>query len=202
MLVSNAFRLIQLLLSLKWASANKTLSAASSPESEHVFNNKALSYSFRYKMKIFPEEINNVVWCTKNSSIAFAHTMNREVHITTDYGNTWRSLEPEFKKTGKERHGEIVSIKQNPHFTNQLIFVGTSGASYITEDCGVSLSLLDHGKKLFSIRFHPTKQYSLLALKMNDCNSKKGCKKHFELIYTNDMKNFRVLDTFIHNFAW
>ena len=96
----------------------------------------------------------------------------------------------------------MTSILQNPYFKEQIVFVGSSGVSYITENCGETYKLLDHGRKIFTIRFHPTKKKQLLAKVLADCKGKTGCKENMELLLTSDHKNWKVITNYVHGYDW
>lgn len=95
-----------------------------------------------------------------------------------------------------------MAIIKNNHFTEQIIFLGSSGVSYLTENCGEDFKILDHGKKLFKIRFHPTKKNYLLAKTEIECEGVKNCKKRMELILTRDHVKWESLVDYIQDFDW
>lgn len=98
--------------------------------------------------------------------------------------------------------GMIIAIAKNNFFNEQIVFLGSSGVSYLSEDCGESFKLLDHGKKLFKIRFHPTRKNYLLARTEVDCEGKKNCTKRMELILTKDHVKWESLVDYVQDFDW
>lgn len=72
----------------------------------------------------------------------------------------------------KETIGKVSRIIKNPVDNKMFIFMGTHGVSWITENCGQKIKVLNSGRKLSHFIFHPFERNWLLASSWKIC--KKG----------------------------
>lgn len=95
-------------------------------------------------------------------------------------------------------------IKENSHFKEQIFFIGKEGKSVVTDNCGESYEIFDHGKSIEVVKFHPIIKNKLLFTSRLSCedSTEKNCLEKNELIFTEDLKEFKVLNDYVHNFDW
>jgi hypothetical protein len=54
-------------------------------------------------------------------------------------------------------------------YERYMLFVGTHGINWITDDCGANIKGLNSGKKIHEFQFHPTERNWALAATWTDC---------------------------------
>lgn len=94
---------------------------------------------------------------------------------------------------------------QSPVDKNMMIFLGTHGINWITEDCGRKIRALNHGRKIKEWIFHPTERTWGLASAFTLCEDFIGepCKIYKELFLTRDLgENWDLLGSYIVQFNW
>jgi hypothetical protein len=95
---------------------------------------------------------------------------------------------------------------QSPVDKSLVIFLGTHGVNWITEDCGRKIFALNHGRNIKEYIFHPTVRNWGLASAFTLCEDFTGgepCKIYKELYITRDLgKNWDILAAYVTQFAW
>ena len=88
-----------------------------------------------------------------------------------------------------------------------VVFIGTKGINWVTEDCGASIKALNSGKSIEEIQFHPTQRDWALAASWTDCDpdnkDEDGCKLFKELYVTKNMgADWTFLTNYVFDFEW
>lgn len=102
-----------------------------------------------------------------------------------------------------------------------MIFQGVGGTSWITTNCGESISIIHHGSTLIKFQFHPTQRTWILALSKTKCPKRKSktnsdrpkkvnltpqpknCKELTQLMVTLDLsENWKNLIDNVAEFSW
>lgn len=84
-----------------------------------------------------------------------------------------------------------------------IIFVSMNGASWMTNDCGKTLFLVDNGQKYLNFKFHPHNPKQILALYRKECKKTSMCVSHTVLSLTEDAgKTWKPIKTFVFDYDW
>jgi len=51
--------------------------------------------------------------------------------------------------------GYVSQMMQSPVDDSLVVFIGSHGINWVTEDCGVNVRGLNSGKKIHEFQFHP-----------------------------------------------
>jgi len=96
-------------------------------------------------------------------------------------------------------------MMQSPVDDSLVVFLGSHGINWITEDCGATVRGLNSGKKIHEFQFHPTEKYWALAATWTDCVEfgDDPCKIYKELYVTKDMgQSWQFMREYVYDFAW
>ena len=107
-----------------------------------------------------------------------------------------------------QKIGRVQSMQQNPMDDSLIVFIGTKGINWVTEDCGANIKPLNTGKSVEEISFHPTQRNWALAASWTECDlqsgdSDDGCRIFKELYYTKNMgQEWTFLTNYVFDFEW
>lgn len=77
------------------------------------------------------------------------------------------------------------------------------GSSWMTNDCGKTLFVLDNGRKFTSFKFHPHHSKQILAMYRKECKKNSMCVSHNVLTLSEDAgKSWRTIKTFVYDYDW
>lgn len=78
---------------------------------------------------------------------------------------------------------------QNPVDDSLVVFLGTSGINWVSEDCGGNIRALNSGKKIQEFMFHPIQRSWALAGSWTSCSEfqDEPCKIYKELYITKNL---------------
>lgn len=86
-----------------------------------------------------------------------------------------------------------------------IVFLGTHGINWITEDCGHKVKALNHGRKVQEYVFHPTERNWGIASAFSVCDdyTDEPCKINKEIFLTQDLGvNWATLASYVVQFGW
>jgi len=92
---------------------------------------------------------------------------------------------------------------QSPVDSDLILFQGVGRLSWVSNDCGKTILLIDHGRKALRFSFHPDLTMYILGLfEPLNCRSKK-CRSSGELALSTDWgKSWKVVQKNILDFSW
>jgi len=120
--------------------------------------------------------VKDMLWCGNDNEAIIVQTVNGQIYRSRDKGGNWKHLTTMMKKSGEaiadenQKIGRIQSIQQSPIDDRLVIFIGTKGINWVTEDCGANIKALNSGKSIEEIQFHPTKRDWALAASWTQCD--------------------------------
>lgn len=162
-----------------------------------------------FELDSIPKSLN---WCGPDRSKVFVITENNSLYKSEDKGFSWKKLNDilinKAKDTLEQSDNEIGKVSemiQSPVDNSLLIFLGTHGINWFTEDCGKKISALNNGRKIHEFVFHPTEKNWILASAYSICEDFKNepCKKFKELYYTKNLgEKWNVLLPYVVQFGW
>ena len=91
---------------------------------------------------------------------------------------------------GTQEIGKVKKMMQSPVDDNLVIFTGTHGVNWVTEDCGANLRALNSGKRIHELQFHPRQRSWALAAGWTSCKDfedDEPCEIYKELYITKDL---------------
>lgn len=94
---------------------------------------------------------------------------------------------------------------ESPVDDSLIVFIGTSGINWITEDCGATVSALNTGRKVQEWLFHPSERNYALAASWTSCEEfgDEPCRIYKELYYTHDLGlTFNFVADYVFDFEW
>ena len=96
---------------------------------------------------------------------------------------------------------------QSPVNQELVIFLGSSGTHWITEDCGKSIRAINSGKKIKEFQFHPNERNWVLASAYTTCDdfadTDEPCKIYKELYVSKDLgSTWTFVANYILQFGW
>lgn len=94
---------------------------------------------------------------------------------------------------------------QSPVDDSVLVFLGTNGINWISEDCGGSMRALNSGKKIQSFSFHPLQRDWALATSWTSCVEfgDEPCKIYKELYLTRNLgQEWNYLTNYVFDYEW
>jgi len=86
-----------------------------------------------------------------------------------------------------------------------VVFLGTEGVNWITEDCGSSFRALNQGRRIDEFQLHPTQRNWILASAWTLCEDFAGgpCKKYKELFVSKDLgASWELISNYVFQFSW
>lgn len=92
----------------------------------------------------------------------------------------------------KQDIGKVRKMMQSPVDDNLVVFTGTNGINWVTEDCGANLRALNSGKRIHEFSYHPSQRSWALAAGWTSCADfadDEPCEIYKELYVTKDLGN-------------
>jgi len=96
-------------------------------------------------------------------------------------------------------------MQQSPSDDNVVVFLGTGGINWVTEDCGGTIRALNAGKFVQEFMFHPTKRQWALAASWTSCAEfqSEPCKIYKEIFVTKNLgEEWNYLTNYVYDFEW
>jgi hypothetical protein len=88
--------------------------------------------------------------------------------------------------------GKVKKMMQSPVDDNLVVFTGTNGINWVTEDCAANLRALNSGKRIHEFQYHPKQRAWALAAGWTSCADfadDEPCEIYKELYITKDLGN-------------
>lgn len=174
--------------------------------------NITLQGSVDYKYKEFDSAPKDLLWCGNNHDYVLIITENNSLYQSDDKGFNWKKLNDILLNTGKEQLepddneiGKVSELLPSPVDKNLVLFMGTHGINWITEDCGRKIKALNHGRKIHELVFHPTERNWLLAsaYTIHEDFVNEPYKNFKEVFSTQDLgENWKILLGYVLQFNW
>jgi len=98
-------------------------------------------------------------------------------------------------------------MTQSPVDDSLVVFIGTTGINWVTEDCGANLRALNSGKVIEEFHFHPHERNRALAASWTNCDKIDGedepCRIFKELYTTENLGiEWKYLTNYVFDFEW
>ena len=93
----------------------------------------------------------------------------------------------------------------SPVDPNLIIFLGTHGVNWLSQDCGTKFQALYHGRKIQEFIFHPTERTYALAMAYTICEDfqNEPCHYYKELYYTENMGDtWEIMASYVFQAGW
>ena len=139
----------------------------------------------------------DIMWCGNTNEVILVQTEKGTVYRSRDRGDSWKKLHSIMQKTGEsvivdgtQEIGKVKKMMQSPVDDNLVIFTGTHGVNWVTEDCGANLRALNSGKRIHELQFHPRQRSWALAAGWTSCKDfedDEPCEIYKELYITKDL---------------
>eukprot|EP01017_Pseudomicrothorax_dubius_P047392 TRINITY_DN8513_c0_g1_i1.p1 TRINITY_DN8513_c0_g1~~TRINITY_DN8513_c0_g1_i1.p1 ORF type:complete len:788 (-),score=111.71 TRINITY_DN8513_c0_g1_i1:1083-3446(-) len=161
-----------------------------------------------YTQYNFDSPIVDYFWCSNsNESNSTKHLM-----VLTEMGFVYKSQEkgPTFSKLNdhifsKGEDSTIAWFIRHPSNHEMIIFVGSKGVNWVTEDCGKTARKLALGKGIIEIDFHPTEEKWIIASSWTKCEDfiETSCEIYKELFVSRDMgEHWNLIASGVIQFSW
>jgi len=121
------------------------------------------------------------------------------VYRSRDRGDSWKKLHSIMHQTGlsviddgQQDIGKVKKMMQSPVDDSLVVFTGTNGVNWVTEDCGANLRALNSGKRIQELQYHPKQRSWALAAGWTSCQDfadDEPCEIYKELYITKDLGN-------------
>lgn len=152
------------------------------------------------------------MWCGSNDEVILVLSEYGEVYRSRDRGASWKRLQGALESKGV-RHidnmvtdvGVVTSFIQSPVDDSLVVFIGSEGINWVTEDCAANVEALNSGKKIQEFLFHPTERNWALVASWTTCSEfeDEPCRIFKELYATHDLgKSYIKLKNYVYDFAW
>lgn len=109
-------------------------------------------------------------------------------------------------ETSDEKVGIVNNIIVSPVDPDLILFTGTELISWISLDCGRTISVISTKKQLREFQFHPFEKDWLLAASWNRCSADdfgSPCVTYKELLLSQDTGiSWHSIASYIHQFSW
>jgi len=154
------------------------------------------------------------MWCGAGNESILVKTKEGAIYRSRDKGGNWKKLHAQMKQHAStvisqdQEIGHVHTMRQSPVDDNIVVFLGTSGVNWITENCGADMRALNSGKVIEEFTFHPTDRVRGLAASWTNCDKgleegDEKCKIFKELYYTEDLgTKWKYLTNYVFNFEW
>lgn len=154
----------------------------------------------------------DLVWCGSTRDTVFVLTETNSLYKSEDKGFSWKKLNDIMNHTGKEQLdpddseiGKVSEIIHSPVDKNLVIFLGTHGINWVSQDCGRKIEAMNHGRKIHEFIFHPTERNWVLASAYTICEDfqNEPCKNFKEIFVTKDLGDtWTLLLSYVVQFNW
>lgn len=88
---------------------------------------------------------------------------------------------------------------------NTVVFIGTKGINWVSEDCGEQIRSLNSGKVINEFMYHPTQRSWGLAASWTNCEDfvDEPCRIYKELYMTKNLgEEWTYLTNYVFDFEW
>lgn len=177
-----------------------------------TYISSVLSGSVDYRAFDIDSTPRDLIWCGNNRDNILLLTENSSLYRSEDKGFTWKKLNDILINKGQEQLepddeqiGKVSEILLSPVDKNLVIILGTHGINWVSENCGRSISALNHGRKIHEFIFHPTERTWVLASAYTLCEDfqNEPCRKYKEIFVTKDLGNsWDLLIGYVVQFSW
>mmetsp|Transcript_110408 Transcript_110408/g.237620 ORF Transcript_110408/g.237620 Transcript_110408/m.237620 type:complete len:191 (-) Transcript_110408:219-791(-) len=120
--------------------------------------------------------VREIQWCGDNSDVIFILDSEGVIYRSSDKGRSWQNMHDEFKKKASleqestdEEIGNVRKIITHQIDKKILVFTGTHGFNWYTDNCAETLKALNHGRPMEEFLFHPTERDYILATAYSMC---------------------------------
>ena len=154
----------------------------------------------------------DIVWCGDKKDVIFILSEKNTLYRSLDDAVSGQLVTTHLKQLGKEELaeesgevGEVSRILQSPVDRNMLLFVGTHGVNWITENCGASFKAMNQGRKVDDFQFHPYERNWLLASAWTICDDfvEEPCLNYKELFVTKNLgHDWNLIAKYVIDFSW
>lgn len=154
----------------------------------------------------------DLVWCGSTRDTVFVLTEKNSLYRSDDKGFSFKNMNDVMTNTGKDQLesneneiGKVSEILLSPVDKNLVIFLGTHGINWVSQDCGRRIDGMNHGRKIQEFIFHPTERTWVLASAYTICDDfvDEPCKNFKELFVTRDLGNtWNLLLSYVVQFNW
>jgi photosystem II stability/assembly factor-like uncharacterized protein len=94
-----------------------------------------------------------MLWCGSDDQNVLVKTGDGSIYRSRDRGSNWKRLKSLMQKQGQsvmdyeqQDIGKVHKMIQSPADDDVVVFLGTHGINWVTEDCGENLRALNAGK--------------------------------------------------------
>merc|ERR1719183_261334 len=155
----------------------------------------------------------DIMWCGNTNEVILVQSEAGTTYRSRDRGESWKKLHSIMHQTGlsvvddgQTDIGKVRKMMQSPVDDNLVVFTGTNGINWVTEDCGANLRALNSGKRIHEFNFHPKNRAWALAAGWTSCTDfgdDEPCEIYKELYVTKDLGNsWQYLKSYVFDFAW
>jgi photosystem II stability/assembly factor-like uncharacterized protein len=141
--------------------------------------------------------LTDIMWCGNTNDVILVQSEAGTIYRSRDRGDSWKKLHSIMTQTGmsvmddgQSDIGKVKKMIQSPVDDSLVVFTGTNGINWVTEDCGANLRALNSGKKIHEFQFHPTQRSWALAAGWTSCadfSDDEPCEIYKELYVTKDL---------------
>lgn len=100
----------------------------------------------------------DIMWCGNTNEVILVQSTRGTIYRSRDRGDSWKKLHSLMLKTGasvieegEQDIGKVKKMMQSPVDDSLVVFTGTHGVNWITEDCGANLRALNSGKRIHEL---------------------------------------------------
>jgi hypothetical protein len=93
---------------------------------------------------------------------------------------------------------------QSPADTDIVVFIGTEGVDWVSEDCGSLIRVFNTGKKIQEFVFHPFQKMWALAASWTTClEYELNCHVYKEVFFTTNLgREWNFMQSYVFDFEW
>lgn len=94
------------------------------------------------------------MWCGYNDETILMHTSDGTIYRSRDRGANWKRMKSLLHKQGSnvadedQDIGIVHRMIQSPTDDQLIVFIGTHGINWVSEDCGANVKALNSGKRI------------------------------------------------------
>ena len=156
-------------------------------------------------------QVHDLMWCGYNDEVVLLHTSEGTIYRSRDRGLSWKRLKSLLSSTGfsvadeDQEIGFVHKMIQSPNDDQLVVFIGSNGINWISEDCGGNIKGLNSGKRIQEFLFHPTQRSWALAASWTSCEEfvDEPCRIYKELYYSKDLgENWNYMTNYVFDFEW
>jgi len=156
-------------------------------------------------------QVHDLMWCGYQDETVLMQTSEGTVYRSRDRGLSWKRLAALMTKTAyniadeDQEIGIVHKMIQSPTDDQLVVFVGTNGINWVSEDCGGNIKGLNSGKRIQEFLYHPTQRSWALAAAWTSCAEfeDEPCRIYKELYYTKNMgEDWEYMTNYVFDFEW